>query len=348
MIIKEELKGKIERYISGLADDKETDSVQSLFSDGENNIYLRHRLEEDWNVLMKSDEITEVKLKHLLDRIHHIIRKNEIREQQKPYRKILRIYMKFAAIILVPLLVAAGFSYNFLGNRSKSATALSASSTIYAPMGARVSFKLPDGTTGMLNSGSHLTYSLPFITKREVSLEGEGWFEVFHDENHPFNISTGISTVKVLGTSFNMSAYPSEDYVEVVLQKGKVEFLDKKSDKRVTMLPSERLVFQDGNISKSVTDAEKFRAWTQGKLVFRGDLMAEVARRIERWYNVKIVLADKELEKYSFRATFEDDKIEDVLRLLSMTSPLRYEISPGKLMPDGTYNKEKVTIYLKK
>jgi len=87
---------------------------------------------------------------------------------------------------------------------------------------------------------------------------------------------------------------------------------------------------------------------TEGKLVFRGDPMDEVARRIERWYNVKIELADKELEKYSFRATFEDDKLEDVLHFLCMTSPIRYQITSRKLLEDGTYEKEKVTIYLKK
>ena len=143
-----------------------------------------------------------------------------------------------------------------------------------------------------------------------------------------------------------MSAYPEENYIEVVLQKGKVEFLDDKGGERVTMLPSERLVSQDGNIRKCVTDPTKYNAWTEGKLVFREDPMAEVARRIERWYNVKVVLADKELEKYSFRGTFEDDKLEEVLRLFSMTSPIRYKITPRKLLADGSYEKEKVTIYM--
>ncbi|MDO9581450.1 MAG: DUF4974 domain-containing protein, partial [Bacteroidales bacterium] len=221
-------------------------------------------------------------------------------------------------------------------------------STIYAPMGARVSFNLPDGTTGMLNSGSQLSYSIPFTNNRHVKLEGEGWFEVTHDENHPFEISTGNSTVKVMGTSFNLSAYPAENYVEVVLQQGKVEFQNNKGDEKGTILPSERLVFQNGKISMSVTDPEKYSAWTEGKLVFREDPMEEVARRIERWYNVKVELADHELKKYSFHATFMDDTLEDVLRCLSMTSPITYSITQPKLLQDGTFKKEEVTIYLKK
>jgi ferric-dicitrate binding protein FerR (iron transport regulator) len=76
--------------------------------------------------------------------------------------------------------------------------------------------------------------------------------------------------------------------------------------------------------------------------------MADVVRRIERWYNVKIELADHELEKYSFRATFQDDSLEDVLRFLSMTSPISYVITPREMLQDGTFKKEKVTIYLRK
>jgi ferric-dicitrate binding protein FerR (iron transport regulator) len=269
-------------------------------------------------------------------------------KRKKPLQKFTRIYMRAAAILLLPLLVAGGLVYSYLGNHGKTTSDRQASSTIYAPMGARVSFNLPDGTTGMLNSGSHLTYSLPFNNNRKVSLEGEGWFEVSHDENHPFEISTGNSTLKVLGTSFNVSAYPTENYVEVVLQQGKVEFQDNKGNEEVKMLPSERLVFHDGKVSKSVTDPTKYNAWTEGMLVFRDDPMKEVARRIERWYNVKVILADKNLEKYSFHATFIDDKLEEVLHYLSMTSPIKYHISQREQLPDGTYKKEIVTIYLKK
>ena len=72
-----------------------------------------------------------------------------------------------------------------------------------------------------------------------------------------------------------------------------------------------------------------------------------VARRIERWYNVKVTLADSELEKYSFRATFQDDSLEDILKFLAMTSPIRYQISPRELLSDGTFRKAEVTIYKK-
>jgi len=347
-VLKENDFEKIERYINGQADDTEKAWVESQFLNGEDNYALCHYLEKDWDLLLRDTSTSEIDLNHLLDRVHHKIRKNEILKRKKPLQKFIRIYMRTAAILLLPLLVTGGLVYSYLGYHTKISADQQVNSTIYAPMGARVSFNLPDGTSGMLNSGSKLSYSLPFNNNRQVELEGEAWLEVNRDEDHPFEISTGNSTVKVLGTSFNLSAYPAENYVEVVLQHGKVEFQDNKSAEKVTILPSERLVFQDGNMSMSVTDPEKYNAWTEGKLVFRGDPMAEVARRIERWYNVKIELADKELEKYSFRATFENDKLEDVIRFLCMTSPIRCQIIPRILLDNGTYEKEKVRIFFHK
>jgi transmembrane sensor len=339
---------RIGSYINGEADETEKAWAEALFLDGEDNSTLRNLLEKDWDSMRIGHSLPEEKRDRLLDKIHHHIRKNENREKRSILSRFTRIYMKAAAILLLPLLIAGALVYSYLGPHTVTTDKLKAGSSIYAPMGARVSFNLPDGTTGMLNSGSSLSYSMPFSDNRQVVLEGEAWFEVTSDTEHPFEISAGSSSVKVLGTSFNMSAYPEEDYIEVVLLNGSVEFKYNQASDKMLMFPSERLIFRDGSISKSVTDPLKYASWTEGKLVFRGDPMAEVARRIERWYNVKVNIADKELEKYSFRAIFLDDTLEDVLRYISMTSPIRYSIVPPVLLQDGTFTKQEVTIYLKK
>jgi len=345
--LKQEVIEKIDRYIKGVANDSEKEFVEALLSDGESNFYLRNCLEKDWNSFIQKEASSGIDLNPLLDRIHHIIRKNETPKPVNPVQKLLRIYMKVAAILLIPLMVAGALIYSYVSDRQQLIQKESTSAGIFAPMGSRVSFSLPDGTKGMLNSGSRLDYSVPFTSDRKVKLEGEAWFEVSKDEEHPFEITAGSSVVKALGTSFNISAYPAENYIEVVLNSGKVEYKNSISEDGTILMPSERLVSYFGKISKSVVDPEKYNGWTEGKLVFRGDPMAEVARRIERWYNVKINIADKELEKYSFRATFQDDSLEDVLKFLSMTSPIRYKISKRKLISDGTITKEEVTIYKK-
>lgn len=344
---------KIERYIDGKADEAEIKWVESLFLNGEENPTLRSLLEKDFAIMLMDKSVPVVDLSHNLDRIHHIIRKSEIKRRDSVGQKLIRIYTKIAAILLLPVLILTGTGYWYFNRETTQSiepvVVTTADrpvfSTIYAPMGSRVAFNLPDGSEGMLNSGSRLTYSQPFNTNRQIKMEGEGWFDINRDDHHPFEVSTGNTTLRVLGTSFNISAYPSENYVEVVLRNGKVEFRDNNSSKIITMLPKDRLVFQNGNIEKTITDPEKFSAWTEGKLVFRGDLMAEVGRRLERWYNVKVEIADRELEKYSFRGTFEDDKLEDVLYYLSMTSPIRYKISPRTILQNGSFEREKVTIH---
>lgn len=342
MLQKDEIE-RIERYINGTGNPHDIIWVETLFSKGSENPGLRSQLEEDWEVTLSKNSPSDANLRHLLDSVHHKIREKEARERRRIIHRITTIYSKAAAILLFPLIVAGAM---IIGYRTQSSLAGQAvNSVIHAPMGSRVSFNLPDGTTGWLNSGSTLSYSQPFTTHRKVALQGEAWFDVTHDAKKPFEINTGKSLVKVLGTSFSVSAYHEEQYVEVVLLNGKVEFSDLNHSKTTTMLPSERLVFRDGSITVTTTEPLKYKAWTDGKLVFRGDNMAEVARRIERWYNVKVELTDQELNKFSFRGTFEDDSLEEVLRLLGMTSPIGYKIIPRQQNPNGTYQKEKVILF---
>lgn len=330
-----------------MPDECDKEYMDSLFAPGENNQYLKQALEEDWENFKEETASEEINLDSLLDEIHHTITLTEYRKDRKKIRRILETYRKVAAVLLVPLIIASFITLVHFSSNQKAPDPQNSSVKIYAPLGSRIHFNLPDGTKGMLNSGSYLSYSIPFI-KRDVELEGEAWFEVSHDKTHPFKVVAGSSEVNVLGTSFNLSAYPSEDYVELVLLNGKVDFFNSNLENKISITPSHRLVFHEGTIDTTLTDPLKYNAWTSGKLVFRGDPMSEVARRIERWYNVKVILADKELEKYSFRGTFQDDKLDEVLRFLSLTSPITYDIKPREQFPDGSINTKTVTIFLKK
>ena len=338
---------RLEHYISGIADVKEEAYVEALFSEGLENFDLQNYLGKDWKNYLQKTTISEADLSRILDRVHHLIQNKENQKKKRFIHRLTDIYSRVAAVLLLPLIIAGGLLFSHWNQPTIPVVDRKVSSVIHAPLGSRVSFNLPDGTTGWLNSGSSLTYSLPFSNNRKIELEGEAWFGVMKDEANPFEINVGNSMVKVLGTSFNVSAYRGENYVEVVLQQGKVEFYRDNLAEKVTLSPSQKLVLRDGKVNLSVTDPLKYKAWTDGKLVFRGDDMAEVARRIERWYNVTVLLADKDLEKFSFRATFEDDSLDEVLRLLSLTSPIGYKITPRVLKIDGSFEKEIVTLYKK-
>ncbi len=337
----------LNRFSRGISTPEEDKVVQTLFADHEESRWLEDHLRLGWNEYLKTNPGEDHDLSRLLDRVHHIIHNREDRKRQKLVREVYRWYSVAAAILLVPLLTAGILWIAGKDTARGIPVEERVVTTIHAPKGSRVSFTLPDNTKGWLNSGSSLEYSLPFSSNRQVTLSGEAFFEVTNDEANPFLVHAGISEIMVLGTRFNVNAYSEENYVEVALCEGKVEFSAPGVASPVLMKPDQRLVCRNGKANLYGTDASRYAAWVEGKLVFRGDPMAEVARRLERWYNVKVEVVDKELENYVFRGTFEDDPLREVLRLLSLTSPIRYRIIERKALDDGTFEKEKVLLYRK-
>jgi ferric-dicitrate binding protein FerR (iron transport regulator) len=347
-MFKQSEKELIDRYIKGVTNPEEDQYIDSLFSDNEEIKEFEEFIRSDWERDLEISPSGNQDLSYLLDRIHHQVHIREKRRERGFTRRFYRWYSMAAAILLIPLLLAGGFWFFTRETGKESTLNEHLTATLYAPLGSRLKFDLPDGTQGWLNSESSLEYNLPFSQNRKVVLSGEGFFDVFPDERYPFEIAAGKAGIKVLGTKFNVSAYPSENYVEVVIEKGKVEFYCSELSSPVVMKPANRLVYNREKIVMSVTDASKYSGWTEGKLIFRGDPMSEVARRIERWYNVKVEVADKELEGYVFRGTFQDDSLEEVLRLLSLTSPIRYRIIDRKMLDNNDFEKKKVLLYLKK
>jgi transmembrane sensor len=338
---------KLERFSKGLSDAEEEKYIHSLFSENEGNMEFKQHILKEFNEYVKNNPEEDHNLSYLLDRIHHTIHKNESRKKPTVVRRIYNWYSVAAAVLLIPMLIAGGIWVVTQNQEETVIAEAPVTSTLFAPLGSRISFSLPDGTKGWLNSGSSIEYSLPFNRNRQIAVLGEAWFDVAHDAIHPFEITAGNSKVKVLGTKFNLNAYPDEKYVEVVLEEGKIEFSVSGQSTAIEMKPDERLVFKDGAINIDKTDAAKYAAWKEGKLVFRGDPMAEVVRRIERWYNVDVDLVDKELEKYVIRGTFQDDSMEEVFQYLKMTSPIRYRIEDRKMLADGTWQKQKILLYKK-
>ncbi len=291
----------LSRYVEGTATPEEEKVVQTLFSDYGESRWLQDHLRSGWNEYLKNNPGQDHDLSRLLDRVHHMIHNRENRKRQTLIRKVYRWYSVAAAILLVPMLTAGILWIATRDSARGIPIEERVTTTIHAPKGSRISFTLPDNTKGWLNSGSSLEYVLPFGSKRQVTLTGEAWFEVTKDEANPFLVHAGISEIRVLGTKFNVNAYPEENYVEVALCEGKVEFSAPGVASPVLMKPDERLVCRNGKANLYGTDASRYAAWVEGKLVFRGDPMAEVARRLERWYNVKVEVVDKELENYVFR-----------------------------------------------
>jgi ferric-dicitrate binding protein FerR (iron transport regulator) len=338
---------KLHRFSKGLASAAEEKYIHSLFAENEKTPDFKKHLQEQFNAYLKTHPDEDHNLSYLLDRIHHIIHKQELQKKDTVVRRIYKWYSVAAAVLLIPLLIAGAIWINRQSQEETLIAEAPVTSTIYAPLGSRISFALPDGTKGWLNSGSSLEYNMPFSNNRRIALNGEAWFDVIHDSEHPFEVAAGNSKIKVLGTRFNLNAYPDEKYIEVALEEGKVEFTTPGLVSGIELKPDERLVFSNDSININVTDASKFAGWKEGKLIFRGDTMEEVARRMSRWYNVNVEVVDEELKTYSFRGIFQDDSLEEVIHYISSTSPMKYRIIDRKKLDDGTVTKKKVLLYKK-
>ena len=152
--------------------------------------------------------------------------------------------------------------------------------------------------------------------------------------------------IKVLGTTFNVIAYEDETTEEIVLQTGKVDVSTKNGKQLAVLAPNEQLTLNitKSTFSKNTVQALQYTTWKDGKLVFRNENMQQVARRLSRWYNAEVVVDDRLLDNYTFHATFIDESLDEVLKLLSMTTPLSYREEKRASDKEGVFQKRKVII----
>ena len=204
--------------------------------------------------------------------------------------------------------------------------------SVEAPLGSKTKLYLPDGTLVWLNAGSRMTYSQGFgVDNRKVELEGEGYFEVKRNEKIPFFVKTKDLQLQVLGTKFNFRDYPEDHEVVVSLLEGKVELNNLlREEKEAVLSPDERAVLNKANgllTVESVT-ASNASQWTDGYLFFDEELLPDIAKELERSYNVKIHIANDSLKTFRFYGNFvrREQNIQEVLEALASTEKMQYKI----------------------
>ncbi len=214
--------------------------------------------------------------------------------------------------------------------------------TLTIPYGKRFDIVLSDGTHVFLNSGSSIKYPIQFIEgrSRKVFLEGEAFFEVTKDEKHPFLIEAQGLNVKVLGTKFNINAYPEDDNTEVVLVEGSVSLKPSKNGSKdeqdFILKPGSKGTFDSfqQTISAQNVNTSIYTSWIKGTIVFRDEAFDTIIKKLERYYNVTIINNNKDLAKESFNASFEIDKetIHEVLHYLNKVHQIEYQIINNKVI----------------
>ncbi len=190
---------------------------------------------------------------------------------------------------------------------------------------------LPDGTLVALNAGSTLTAQAGFGgNDRKVQLTGEAFFEVTHDPKKPFIVEAGAASVRVLGTKFNVRAYPESGSIIAALAEGKVAF--SANNQKVQLTPGMEAVLEktSGNIQTRQVKANDIAAWRQGKLVFDNVPLVEALETLGRRYGVSVKIETDLAGKQLF-STFENEPLEAVIKTLKLTYDLDFQLENDTL-----------------
>lgn len=341
------------KYLRSAEADEATDTIQRWLDDSRAKDILYEESLKFWNGITLNQKIAGgYNEDSILDKIHHNIKIEEgtFLSKNKPKVSFIQYLSRIAAVLFIPLLVASLLLlFQVQSFRSDKSWA-----EIHAPHGTRTDFHLPDGSTGHLNGGSTIKFPTQFTGKiRRVELIGQAYFNVVSNHKRPFIVSTETIDIKATGTSFDVMAYPDEAITEVTLLNGKVEVFRKKENVIASMgilKPDESLIYNAKSGSRKIqsgNSADKL-SWVDGKLLFKYEPFDEVVRKLNRWYNVNIEIKDTLLESYIYYGAFQDETLDEVLKLLQYTAPIKYQDIQRKRKQDGTFEKREIEIYYSK
>lgn len=224
---------------------------------------------------------------------------------------------KIAAIILLTL----GIAYYF--NHKKEEVV--AYQTLSIPAGQRAELTLADGTHVWLNAKSTLRFPQKFDPKcRRVELEGEGYFEVVHDVNHPFIVSVNDFNVQVLGTEFNVRAYDKKTF-ETTLLTGSVLITSSRMKGNVKLNPNETVSLKGGKLELGKISDPNYYRWREGLLCFDNETIGDLFEKFKRYYDVQIIVQRTELLTHRYTGKFRiQDGVEHALRVLQLKHRFSY------------------------
>jgi transmembrane sensor len=267
-------------------------------------------------------------------------------EHLKRGRKGLLLTIRYrwfaAAAVLLLVLAGAGWYINHLqqgATKDKLVVVNTpAVKTTESPVGKQFVY-LPDGSTVVLNAGSTLDYPRAFNgNSREVTLLGEGYFDIKHNADKPFIVHSGNLSTRVLGTAFDIKAYPNHGTIEVTVTRGKVQVMKNDNIKLGIITANQQIVYtrdNDDALQKNV-DVKAVLAWKPAEMLFDNNSLQEVANYIQSKFGVQVLFANDNLKNCKVSATFnETDSLDELLTVVCAVSDATYSINNHKITING-------------
>lgn len=258
-------------------------------------------------------------------------------------------------LVAASFLAACSFaSYYFIDNQHKQLLSYGPTTEIACGKHMRKKIILPDGTQVWLNTNSKIQYDDAMLQKdhRDIKLYGEAFFDVTKDKKHPFVIHTQKITIKVLGTAFNVKAYPDDHITETTLIRGLIELsLNSDPQQHILLRPKEKLALRESVLPKHINTSDSSQihnkmvieniepveisnkdyfeetSWVQNKLVFKDESFKELAPKLAKWYNVTFQINNKAAQDYRFTGILENETITQALTEMQIIRPFKFKIT---------------------
>ena len=321
----------IECYMKGNSNKRDLEFIESVLKDEKNEQELEWVLNRSWEYdrfdkrapqfLDNSEEVLET--------IHERIDQGVMTSNRKRVKRFFDIAMKVAAILVIGF-ITGWFVQTIDHSQVKYYTSV-------APEGSISKVLLPDSSLIILNSGSRVRYSIEGKNgKREVFLNGEGWFEIQKDEDKPFVVHTTHYDVNVVGTEFNVKAYKNDNEVQTTLEHGKI-VISATGKYRIPdqeLKPGEQFVLNKTNkkVELKKVNTKLFTSWKDNKLIFLDMKLKQLFVLLERKYGVDIQVLDESIMDYRYYGTIRNETILEVLDILTHSLSIEYKITGQKVI----------------
>lgn len=289
---------------------------------------LASHLNDKWN---EASEMVDVRVKdRMWERVSVEMGRFGTQMPQNKSRNLRAVMFRCLALAAACVVSVVLCSVIFTNKISSGAPC-----TISVERGQKANLTLPDGTNVWLNSSSTLSYSPTFgLADREVTLCGEGYFEVARNEKLPFKVTTNAIEVKVLGTSFNLKAYEDDDSVVTTVVSGQVEVSD-KGNKTYELTPHDELTYSldSKSFTKNYVEyAEESMLWSQNQMVFRNERLEDIGEVLSRMYNIDVVFVSDDAREHRFTGTIRNSSLLNVMEMLCLVAPIECDISGNVIL----------------
>lgn len=298
---------------------KEEEDLNLWKSTSKENASFVELLQAFWNhsTEEKQNEGLDNARKRLYTRI-------STQEQKSNLKPILLSFLRVAAIFILVAFVS-GLSI-YIG--SKIWTFNQSLVEVSTESGQQSKITLPDGTLVWINAETTLNYQ-QYNNVRKVNLSGEGYFEVMHSSSKPFIVEVGNTSIKVLGTKFNVSHYPDSKITEASLLSGKITITVNETGQEVKLNPGERVIYQleQKLLSKSEHEVKNEILWKQGILYFENKPFNDLIHELERNYGVRFNYNPEAFNNIHYSGSIDNLEINKVLEFIKLTIPINYEVN---------------------